>query len=130
VESVARAGKRGDIHLNRRRILNEVAREPILRIGGREGRLSLDPAPSHPERVDNSSDRMTHWVARVQAVGNGKGVKRTVVSELKHGLTFVKIDFDAAVRYCRGPKQSCAGDAEIVGVWARRAQAVESNKGE
>src|ERR1700730_7479330 len=73
---------------------------------------------------------MTHWLRRIQAVRNRKGIQHTIVSDFKHRLSFLKLYLNAGGSYRSGPKQRRAGDAEVVGVWARRAQTVDSKEGE
>jgi len=102
------AGQRRDIHFNGRRILNEVSGEVVLWIGGRERGLPLHSAPTHFEKIENGSDRMTHRMARIQAIRNSEGIERTVVPDLQHRLSVIKIDLNAGWRYQVRPKHSCA----------------------
>ena len=108
MEAVSGAGQSRDIHFNGRRILNEVSGEVVLWIGGRERGHPLYSAPTNSEGVENGSDRMTHWMARIQAIRNSEGIERAVVPDLQHRLSVIKIDFNAGWRYQVRPKQSCA----------------------
>jgi len=51
---------------------------------------------------------MTHRMARIQAIRNSEGIERTVVPDLQHRLSVIKIDFNAGWRYQVRPKHSCA----------------------
>ena len=108
VESMPGAMQRGDIHFNGRRILNEVSGELIVRVGGRERGHPLDSTPTDLEGVEYGSNRVSQRVTRIQAVRYRKGVERTVISDVQHGLSVIEIDFHAGGRDWRSPKQSCA----------------------
>lgn len=73
---------------------------------------------------------MTHGVCRIQTVRNREGVEHTIVSNFKHCFSFLKIHVNAGGSNRGRPKQSRARDPEVVGVWARRAQTVDSKEGE
>jgi len=73
---------------------------------------------------------MTHGVCRIQTVRNGEGVEHTIVSDFKHCFSFLKIHVNAGGSNRGRPKQSRARDPEVVGVWARRAQTVDSKESE
>jgi hypothetical protein len=102
------AGQCSDIHLNGRRILNEVPGEVILRISGRKRGCPLDSTPTNFEGVENGSNRVTQRMARIQAVWNRERIERTVISDLQHRLSIVKIDSNVGWRDQVRPKQSCA----------------------
>jgi hypothetical protein len=102
------AGQCSDIHLNGRRILNEVPSEVILRISGRKRGCPLDSTPTNFEGVENGSNRVTQWMARVQAVWNRERIERTVISDFQHRLSIVKIDFNVGWRDQVRPEQGCA----------------------
>jgi hypothetical protein len=108
VEAMPSAGQCSDIHLNGRRILNEVPGEVILRISGRKRGCPLDSTPTNFEGVENGSNRMTQRMARIQAVWNREGIEHAVVSDLQHRLRIVKIYFNAGGRDQVCPKQGCA----------------------
>ena len=99
MESVSGAGKRGNVHFDFARVLNEVSGELILWIGGCERGHSLHSAPTHFEGVENGSDRVTHRMACIQAVRNREGIERTIISDVQHRRSVIKIDFDAGGRY-------------------------------
>lgn len=123
------AGQCGHVHLNGRSVLNERTRKVVLRIRRCEG-LLLATAPMHLERVDDSRNWMSHRMAGIEAVGKRERVEHAEISKPQCGLSIVKIHVDAGVGYWYGPKHSCARDTDVVRVWARRAQTVDSNEGE
>lgn len=108
MEPVSGAGKRGNVHFDFARVLDEISSELILWIRGRKRGLPLHSAPTHFEGVENGSNRMTHRMARVQAVRNSEGIERAVISDVQYRLSLVKIDPDAGGRCQIGPKQSGA----------------------
>jgi hypothetical protein len=100
----------------------------VHRVGRREGHHFLDATPAHFEAVYNSGNWVAHRVRRIQAVRKRKGIEHTIVSDFQYSLSFLKIYLNARTSYRGGPKQSRTRDSEVIGVWARRAQTVDSNE--
>lgn len=132
MEAMPRAGQGGDIHFNGCRIFDEVSRELIVtgRRGVESGNFPDDAAPVNLQRVDDGSYRVSQKTALVKTVGDCKGVKRAQVPEVKRSFAFVEFNFDIVFWYCCRPENAVARNTQIIGMWARRAQAVESNQGE